>query len=182
MALTKSTMAALGSPAPTFDLPDTEGGRVCLDDYAGGPLLVMFICNHCPFVVHLRDALAALGRAYGDRLGIVAINANDPATHPADSPAAMKVERERVGYPFPYLFDATQDVARAYGAACTPDFFLYDADHRLAYRGRFDGSTPGNGAPLTGADLRAAIEAVLTGEAPAPDQAPSMGCNIKWRS
>lgn len=182
MALTASKMTALGTPAPSFDLPDTDGGRVALADHAGRPLLVMFICNHCPFVVHIRDALAALGRAYAGRLAIVAINANDPETHPADSPAAMKIERERVGYPFPYLFDATQEVARAYGAACTPDFFLYDADHRLAYRGRFDDSTPGNRKPVTGAELRAAIDAVLAGEAPAADQTPSMGCNIKWRS
>lgn len=181
MALTPSTMPPLGMEAPDFALPDTEGATVRRDDAAGRPLLVMFICNHCPFVVHLKQALAEFGRAYGDRIAIVGINANDPVSHPADAPETMAAERARAGWTFPYLFDATQEIARTYGAACTPDFFLFDATHRLVYRGRFDDSTPGNRKPITGADLRAAVEAVARGEKPAADQHASMGCNIKWR-
>ena len=183
MARTPSTMTPFGTPAPDFDLPDTEGGRVALSDLGGQPVLVMFICNHCPFVVHLRAALAQLGHDYLARgLAIVAISANDAVAYPADGPVAMKAERAAAGYPFAYLHDESQAVARAYGAACTPDFFLFDAEHRLVYRGQFDDSRPGNGRPVTGADLRAALDAVLAGQAPAEDQRPSLGCNIKWKS
>ena len=182
MARTPSTMLPLGTPAPDFDLPDTDGGRVRRADFEGRPLLVQFICNHCPFVVHLRAALADFGRDYGPRgLAIVAISANDAQAYPADGPEAMAAEKTAAGYPFPYLYDETQAVARAHQAACTPDFFLFDAQHRLAYRGQFDDSRPGNGQPITGADLRAAADAVLRGEAPTPHQRPSLGCNIKWK-
>jgi len=184
MAMTPSTMAALGSPAPDFRLPDPDGHRIGRDDFADAPaLLVMVICNHCPFVKHLRHGLASFGRDYLPRgLAIVAINANDVATHPDDSPAKMKEEVAEVGYPFPYLFDETQEVAKALGAACTPDFFLFDRDRRLVYRGQFDGSRPSNNDPVTGADLRAAADAVLAGRTPAAEQRPSIGCNIKWRA
>lgn len=183
MSLSESSMLALGTEAPDFALPDTEGSIVRRDDFRGAPgLAVAFICNHCPFVQHIADGLAAFGREYGERgLGIVAINANDPGTHPADSPERMREEKTRRGYPFPYLFDESQAVARAYGAVCTPDFFLFDGDFRLVYRGRFDGSTPGREVPVTGADLRAAADALLAGRPVPEEQRPSMGCNIKWR-
>lgn len=186
MARTPSTMVGLGTPAPDFDLPETEGGRARLSDHEGAPaLLVMFICNHCPFVIHVREALAALGRDLMPRgLAIVAISSNDAEQYPQDSFEAMREERRAAGYPFPYAYDATQEVARAYGAACTPDFFLYDAARRLAYRGQLDASRPGSGLPVTGEDLRAACEALLTtGAVPAHlPQRPSLGCNIKWRA
>jgi thiol-disulfide isomerase/thioredoxin len=176
-------MVALGTTCPDFSLPDTASGRtVTRSDYAGNPLLVMFICNHCPFVVHVADELARLGRDYGHRLGIVAICSNDEVTHPADGPGPMAEEATRRGYSFPYLHDATQHVARAFDAACTPDFFLYDDRHRLAYRGQLDDSRPGSPEPVTGRDLRTAIDAVLAGSAPAAQQRPSIGCNIKWRA
>ena len=183
MALTPSTMQPLGSPMPTFTLDDAvTGAPFDSATLAGAPAtLVMFICNHCPFVIHVRDQLTAIDadlRARG--LRTVAINANSLRTHPQDGPPAMKQLATTLGWAFPFLFDATQDVARAFGAACTPDFFLYDASGRLAYRGQLDDSRPGNGVPVTGADLRAAIEAVLAGDAPAAEQRPSMGCNIKW--
>ncbi len=179
----ESTMVPLGSRAPDFALPDTDGRIVSLSDFEGAPgLLVMFICNHCPYVQHLRSALAEFGREYGERgLAIVAINSNDPETYPEDSPEAMRREKEVAGYPFPYLFDETQDVARAYGAACTPDFFLFDRDRRLVYRGQFDDSRPKNNIPITGRDLRAAADAVLAGRKPEGEQLPSIGCSIKWR-
>ncbi len=184
MARTPSTMLPLGTPAPPFSLPDARtGAMVSLDDSTGAAgLLVMFICNHCPFVQHVRGQLAELGRDYADRgLAVVAINSNDASTHPEDGPAAMKREAASHGYVFPYLFDETQEVARAYQAACTPDFFLFDATRKLVYRGQLDGSRPGNGVPVTGTDLRAAIDAVLAGKPPSDDQKPSIGCNIKWR-
>lgn len=183
MVRTPSTMAPLGTAAPAFTLPDTDGRRVSLVDYAGAPaLLVMFICNHCPYVQHIRSGLADFAREYEPKgLGVVAISANDPEQYPDDGPDAMREEKRRAGYVFPYLFDADQDVAKRYGAACTPDFFLYDADRRLVYRGQFDDSRPGNGVPVTGSDLRAAVDAVLAGERPAADQKPSIGCNIKWK-
>ena len=186
MARTPSTMTPLGAPAPDFDLPETEGGRVSLRDFDGAPaLLVMFICNHCPFVIHVREQLAALGRDLMPRgLAVVAISSNDAAQYPQDGFGEMREERRRAGYPFPYAYDETQEVARAYGAACTPDFFLYDAARRLSYRGQLDASRPGSGAPVTGEDLRAACEALLaTGAVPADlPQRPSLGCNIKWRA
>jgi peroxiredoxin len=184
MALTPSTMLPLGSPAPDFRLPDTEGRKVGLADFAGCPaLLVMFLCNHCPYVKHVRQQLAELGREYqAQGVGIVAINANDAAAYPDDSPEAMAREKAAVGYMFPYLYDETQETARAYEAACTPDFFLYDAGRRLVYRGQLDGARPGNTIPVTGNDLRAALDALLAGQPIAPDQRPSMGCNIKWKA
>jgi len=185
MVLTPSTMLSLGTRAPDFQLPDTVSGEtVRLADLADRKaLLVMFICNHCPFVKHLNEGLAALGRDYAERdVAIVAISANDVSTHPDDAPEAMAAEARRHGYPFPYLFDESQEVAKAYTAACTPDFFLFDAERALVYRGQFDASRPDNGVPVTGSDLRAALDAVLEGRAPAADQKPSIGCNIKWRA
>lgn len=176
-------MLPLGTVAPDFSLPDPAGQLVSLADFAGRPaLLVMFICNHCPYVIHLRAGLARLGEDFQARgVGVVAINANDPSRYPADRPELMAEEVQLAGYTFPYLFDATQAVARSYRAACTPDFFLFDAARRLAYRGQFDDSRPGNGLPVTGRDIRVALEAILAGQTPAPQQKPSMGCNIKWR-
>lgn len=179
-----STMLALGSEAPDFALPDvTTGEIVRRDDFRGADaLLVMFICRHCPYVTHVRPALAQLGRDHLDSdLAIVAISANDPVAYPDDAPAHLAEEAREAGYTFPYLFDETQRVAKAFTAACTPDFFLFDARHRLVYRGQFDASRPGNGIPVTGEDLRAAIDAVLSGRPANDDQRPSVGCSIKWR-
>jgi peroxiredoxin len=183
MAMTPSTMLPLGTVAPAFQLPNLDGQTVSLPDFRGRPLLVMFICNHCPFVKHLAAQLAQLGRDYLPRgVGIVAISANDPASHPEDSPARMRDEARRQGYTFPYLYDESQAVAKSYRAACTPDFFLFDAGHRLVYRGQFDDSRPGNGLPVTGKDLRAALDAVLSGQEVPRLQKASLGCNIKWKS
>jgi peroxiredoxin len=176
-------MLELGTPAPDFVLPDFDGRRHSLGDFAGAPaLLVVFICEHCPFVRHVRAAFAALAREYRPRgLAVVAINSNDLGAYPQDGPDAMRAEAAQLGYVFPYLLDESQAVAKDYHAACTPDFFLFDGARRLAYRGQFDDSRPGNGRPVTGADLRAAVDAVLAGRAPAQEQFPSLGCNIKWR-
>ncbi|HIE21876.1 MAG TPA: thioredoxin family protein [Acidimicrobiia bacterium] len=179
-----STMIPLGTEAPDFSLADTVTGRtVSLADFSDKKaLLVMFICNHCPYVKHVREELARLGRDYADsELAIVAINSNDPEAYPEDSPEAMKVEAETYGYVFPYLFDETQEVARAYSAVCTPDFFLFGPDRKLVYRGQLDSSRPNSGIPATGEDLRAAIEAILSDQPVPTDQHPSMGCSIKWR-
>ena len=183
MALTPSTMAPLGSPAPDFRLPDTDGTLVSLADFAGAPaVLVAFICNHCPYVKHVRSAFAQLANDYQAKgVAVVGIGSNDAAKYPADGPDAMRAEKAAAGYTFPYLYDEAQEVAKAYTAACTPDFFLFDAERRLVYRGQLDDSRPGNGVPVTGADLRAAIDAVLTDRPVAEDQRPSVGCNIKWR-
>jgi peroxiredoxin len=186
MAKTESTMTELGTPAPDFRLPDTvTGDHVGFDDVAGEQAtVVMFICNHCPFVRHILDGLIAFGRDYrtdGD-VGVVAISANDVRGHPQDAPERMKELAEQRGFDFPYLYDESQDVARAYGAACTPDFFVFDGQRRLAYRGRFDAATPGNDRPVNGAELRAAVDALRGGERPDPDQKPSIGCNIKWKA
>ena len=182
MALTPSTMVDLGTPAPEFSLPDTAGRTVSVTDFRGKPVLVMFICNHCPYVQHLRRHLAETCRSYRDKgLAIVAINSNDAASYPDDSPKKMAEEVKNIGYTFPYLYDESQDVAQAYHAACTPDFFLFDRDHKLVYRGQYDGSRPGNNVPLTGSDLKSAMDAVLAGQAPSKQQQPSMGCNIKWK-
>lgn len=182
MAKTPSTMLALGTPAPDFSLPDGSGQVTNLEDLVGKPLLVMFICNHCPFVIHIRSDLAALGKAYQSRgLAIVAINANDVASYPADAPDKMVQEAKSAGYTFPYLFDATQKIAQTYKAACTPDFYLFDAGHRLVYRGQYDDSRPSNGKPVTGHDLRAAADAVLSHKPVSENQQPSIGCNIKWK-
>jgi peroxiredoxin len=184
MALTPSTMLLpLGTPAPDFRLPDTEGRLVSLSDFNGAPAyLVMFICNHCPYVKHIRSHLATLCREYQSKgVAIVGINANDVERYPEDSPERMKEEVRSAGYTFPYLFDASQEVAKAYRAACTPDFFLFDRERKLVYRGQYDDSRPGNGIPVTGRDLRAALDAVLAGRLVPANQKPSIGCNIKWK-
>ena len=184
MVKTASDMLPLGTPAPDFRLPDAVTGReFSLQDFAGErPLLVMFICNHCPYVVHVRDELTRLASDYDGRVSIAAINANSAETHPEDGPANMRTLATELGWKFPFLFDATQEVAKAYHAACTPDFFLFAADKRrpLVYRGQLDASRPGNDVPVTGRDLRAAIDAVLAGGEVGTDQRPSLGCNIKW--
>jgi peroxiredoxin len=176
-------MLPLGTKAPDFSLINVDGRTVSLNDFDGGPaLLVIFMCNHCPFVQHLADALAKFADEYMQKgAAIVGINSNDVASYPADSPEQMVREAEERGYPFPYLYDETQEVAKAYHAACTPDFFLFDRDRRLVYRGQFDSSRPDNGQPITGADLRAALDAVLAGKKPSEKQMPSIGCNIKWQ-
>jgi len=185
MAKTESRMRDLGSPAPDFELPEPLTGKHhSLDTLVGSKAtVVMFICNHCPFVKHLLDGLISLGRDYQQpEVGIVAISSNDVAGYPQDRPEMMAELARDKALPFPYLYDETQDVARAYGAACTPDFFVFDADRRLVYRGQFDEARPGNGRPVTGADLRAAINAVLLDKPVNPEQKPSVGCNIKWAS
>jgi peroxiredoxin len=175
-------MVALGTPAPAFELPDTEGRTVRLRDHAGKPLLLIFLCNHCPYVKHIANDLAQIAQKYAQKgVAVVGINSNDPEAYPEDSPAQMRVEKRNRGYAFPYLFDATQAVARAYNAQCTPDFFLFDAAHRLVYRGQFDDARPGNGKPITGIDLTMAVDALLAGKGPVTVQKPSMGCNIKWK-
>lgn len=184
MARTESTMELeLGTEAPDFALPDVVSGKaVRRDDFRGqNGLLVMFICTHCPYVKHVENELAKLGDDYAGKLAIIAISSNDAETYPEDSPSGLKEQAQRVGFRFPYLYDESQNVARAYHAACTPDFFLFHGNLRLAYRGQFDASRPGSGVPVTGQDLRAAIDAVLAGQAVAKDQRPSMGCNIKWK-
>lgn len=184
MAETPSTMLPLGTLAPPFRLHDPNGKPVSSDDFKGAPaLLVAFICNHCPYVKHIRSAFADLGSEYQARgVAIVAINSNDADAYPDDSPAKMAEEIQLAGYTFPYLYDETQNVATAYHAACTPDFFLFDKDRRLVYRGQFDDSRPRNGRPVTGADLRVALDAVLAGKPVSAEQKPSVGCNIKWRA
>ena len=177
-------MRALGSAAPTFSLTDVvSGGPVASADFTGRPLLAMFICNHCPFVVHVRSGLVALAHeALELGVGVIAINANDAEGYPQDAPGPMADLARAEGWRFPYCFDETQAVARAFGAACTPDFFLFDGAHALAYRGQMDGARPGNGVPVTGSDLRAAIAAVVAGQPVSAEQRPSLGCNIKWRA
>jgi peroxiredoxin len=185
MALTPSTMLELGTTAPDFSLPEPATGKtVSLEDFSGASaLLVVFMCNHCPYVKHLNRPLAALIREYQPRgLAAVGISANDVGTHPDDGPDKMATEARTLGYSFPYLYDADQSVAKAYRAACTPDFFLFDADRKLVYRGQFDDSRPGNDLPVSGDDLRVAIEAVLSGRVIGAEQKPSMGCNIKWKT
>ena len=180
MAAVESQMLPLGTEAPAFTLPDPDGTEFSLRDDAQATL-VMFISNHCPFVKHIRTELARIGSDYGARgVAIYAINSNDVANYPADHPDRMKEEAETWGYTFPYLFDEGQDVAKAYRAACTPDFFLFDANRTLVYRGQLDDSRPSNSEPVDGHDLRAALDAVLATESPAANQKPSIGCNIKW--
>ena len=181
MAAVESQMLPLGTEAPAFELPDPDGQLHSLPDGAAG-YLVMFICNHCPFVRHVRGELARLGHDYGVRnVAIRAINSNDVRSHPDDSPDRMRTEAAEQGYTFPYLFDEDQSVAKAFRAACTPDFFVFDADRRLVYRGQLDDSRPSNSAPVDGHDVRRALDAVLTGKPVPPEQKPSIGCNIKWR-
>ena len=183
MVKTLSTMQPLGAAAPDFTLPDTEGNQVSKSDFAGKPLLIIFMCNHCPFVIHVREKMVEAIKQYQAKgVAVVGINSNDVENYPDDSPEKMKADRDNYGYTFPYLYDETQEVAQSYQAACTPDFFLYDGDHKLAYRGQFDDSRPGSGMPVTGEDLTAAVEAVAAGKPAPKEQKASMGCNIKWKS
>jgi peroxiredoxin len=183
MVKTASTMLPLGSTAPNFSLPNVDGKTVTREDFSGKPLLVGFICNHCPFVIHIRDQFVKFAKEYQAKgLAIVGISSNDVSTHPDDSPARMREDARQFGYTFPYLYDESQSVAKAYQAACTPDFFLFDKQHKLVYRGQFDDSRPQSGIPVTGQDLRAACDAVLAGKPVPTAQKPSIGCNIKWRA
>lgn len=186
MVLTPSTMLPLGTQAPDFSLPNAaDGSTVSLSDFKDAKaLLVIFMCNHCPFVKHVAEGLKALTDEYMAKgVAVVAISSNDVGTHPDDSPEKMKEEIAARGYKFPYLYDESQEVAKAYKAACTPDFFVFDQDHKLAYRGQMDSSRPDNGVPVTGEDLRKALDLVLAGQSvPEEDQKPSVGCNIKWKS
>ena len=177
-------MLPLGTSAPDFKLPDTNGKTVSLSDFKNSPaLLVLFICNHCPYVKHIRAGLAQLARDYQPKgVGIVGISSNDVANYPDDSPARMKEEVKSAGYIFPYLYDETQAVAKAYRAACTPDIYLFDKGRKLVYRGQMDDSRPNSGMPVTGKDLRAALDAVVAGKPVSPSQKASMGCNIKWKA
>jgi peroxiredoxin len=184
MARTPSTMLPLETPAPAFSLPDvTTGESVSLDKFAGSKaLLVMFICQHCPFVIHVKPELARIGQDYVPKgVGIVAISANDAAKYPQDDPEHLKAMAQDLSLNYPLCYDESQDVAHAYQAACTPDFFLFDRNLKLVYRGQLDRSRPGNDAPVTGADLRAAMDAVLAGQPISAEQTPSIGCNIKWK-
>ena len=184
MAATESIMLALGTRAPDFSLPDAVSGKtISLESFAGKPgLLVMFLCPHCPYVKHIEKALAGLANRYlAAGLGVCAISSNDVAQYAEDGPEGMRTQAEACGFQFPYCYDESQEVARAYQAACTPDLYLFDGERRLAYRGQFDGARPKNDVPVTGADLRAAIEAVLAGRPVSGEQRPSIGCNIKWR-
>jgi peroxiredoxin len=184
MALTESTMLELGTAAPDFALLDVVTGKtIRRDDFRGqAGLLVMFICTHCPYVKHIEKGLAQLGSDYAGKLGIVAISSNDAQNYPDDNPEGLKKQAQRLGFTFPYLYDETQAVARAYDAACTPDIYLFDKDFNLVYRGQFDGARPGNTVAVTGQDLRAALDAVLRGEKPSGEQKASIGCNIKWKA
>ena len=185
MSRTESAMLALGTPAPALNLPDVVSGRtVSLHDFAGKKaLLVMFICRHCPYVRHVQNHLASLGNEYGERgVGVVAISSNDAAAYPDDAPPSLRAMAEELGFAFPYCYDESQDVARAFRAVCTPDFFAFDGERRLAYRGRLDSSRPRSEEPVTGNELRAALDAILGGRPVDAGQKPSLGCNIKWRS
>ena len=184
MALTPSTMLELGTRAPDFRLQDVVSGKVIsLETFSSkNGLLVMFICRHCPYVQHVKEELARLGKDYvGKGIGVVAISANDPVKYPDDAPAQLKAMAQELGFNFPFCLDDTQETAKAYSAACTPDFFLFDQDQKLVYRGQLDDSRPGNGKPVTGRDLRAAIDALLAGRPISSDQRASLGCNIKWK-
>jgi thiol-disulfide isomerase/thioredoxin len=185
MALTESNMLPLGTAAPDFSLPDTVSGKtIRLDEVAGGKkaTVIMFLCNHCPYVIHVNPEIVQVANDYLPKdVGFVAISSNDVANYPADAPGLMKIQAERLGYPFPYLYDETQEVARAYDAACTPDFYVFDQSRVLVYRGRLDNARPSLGVPLTGKDLRAALDALLAGEEVSKVQYPSAGCNIKWK-
>jgi peroxiredoxin len=184
MVLTPSTMLPLGTKAPAFSLPNVDGRTISLADFKEAKaLLIVFMCNHCPYVIHVAPELAKLAAEYQAKgVAVVGINPNDAATHPADSPEQMVHEVENRGYTFPYLYDETQDVAKAYHAACTPDFYVFGKDQKLVYRGQLDASRPNSGVPLTGKDLRGALDAVLAGKPVPSDQKPSIGCNIKWKA
>jgi len=184
MSMTPSNMIPLGSLAPDFSLPDTVSGKdVSLSDIrSDAATVVMFICNHCPFVKHIQAELVRLANDYSTKgVSFAAISSNDVANYPADSPDKMKKDAERLGYSFPYLYDKTQAVAKAYDAACTPDFYIFDKELKLTYRGQLDDSRPGSGIPVDGRDMRTALDAMLSGEPVTADQKPSVGCNIKWR-
>ena len=183
MVRTPSTMLPLGTLAPDFSLINVDGQTVSLSDFNDAQaLLVIFMCNHCPYVIHVADHLAQLAHEYMSRgVAVVGISSNDVSNYPADSPKQMVAEAEGRGYPFPYLYDETQEAAQSYRAACTPDFFLFDAGKQLVYRGQMDSSRPDSGIPVTGEDLRRALDAVLEGKLPTADQTPSLGCNIKWK-
>jgi len=183
MVMTASTMLPLGTQIPPFELPDIDGKTVSVSDFdSADALLVVFMCNHCPFVKHIIDDFAALAKEYRDRgVAVVGINSNDVDNYPEDRPEMMAKLAEEKGFTFPYLYDASQAVAQTYRAACTPDFFVFDRQRELVYRGQMDDSRPGNDVPITGSDLRAALDAVLAGEPVADEQRPSMGCNIKWK-
>lgn len=181
MVLTESADLRVGEAAPAFQLPEPLTGKTwSLDDFRGKPLLVMFICNHCPYVVHLKDNIVGLAKEYqGKGVEVVAISANSVQTHPQDGPEKMAEDAKNLGYTFPYLYDESQEVAKAYKAACTPEFYVFTPDHTLAYHGQYDDSRPRSDKPVTGKDLRAALDAVVAGQA-APASRPSIGCNIKW--
>ncbi len=183
MPVTASTSLPLGAPAPDFSLPDTNGATVRLGDFDDSPALVVaFICNHCPYVKHIQNAFASLAREYMDRgVAVVAISSNDANYRTEDGPEQMRTEKARVGYPFPYLYDESQAVATAYRAACTPEFFIFDADRALIYNGRFDSSSPGRPDPVTGDDLRQALDALRKEQEPVAEQYPAVGCGIKWK-
>jgi peroxiredoxin len=183
MSLTPSTMLPLGTSAPDFRLPDTDGKTVSLADFKGAPaLLIVFLCNHCPYVKHVRFEFAQLVKEYqAKQVAVVGISSNNATAYPDDGPAMMVEEKAQVGYTFPYLYDETQKVAFAYQAACTPDFYVFDKNQKLVYRGQMDSSRPGNPVPVTGNDLRAALDAVLSGKPVSAEQRPSLGCNIKWK-
>ena len=184
MARTPSNMLPLGTPAPDFKLPDTISGKsLSLAELKSDKAtVIMFICNHCPFVKHVDEGIVSLAKDYQAKgVSFIAISSNDVENYPQDSPELMKEEAEKVGYTFPYLYDETQQVAKAYDAACTPDFYVFDADLKCAYRGQLDDSRPGNGKPVTGKDLRAALDEILEGKPVSAPQIPSLGCNIKWK-
>jgi peroxiredoxin len=183
MSLTPSTMLPLGSQAPDFNLPDSAGNMVSISDFKDTPaLLVVFMCNHCPYVKHVRPVMVPLVKEYQKKgVAVIAINSNDSESYPDDSPEKMRKDQKEHNYSFPYLIDESQRVAKAFRAACTPDIFLFDKDKKLAYRGQMDGSRPGNNVPITGQDLRHAMDAVLEGRSIDENQKPSMGCNIKWK-
>jgi len=184
MALMQSTMLPLGVSAPDFSLPDVVSGKIIsLSTFANKKvLLVMFICRHCPYVQHVKKEIARIGRDYKDKgIGIIAISANDPISYPEDAPESLKEMAQELVFTFPFCFDETQETAKAYTAACTPDFFLFDKDLKLAYRGQLDASRPGNNLPTNGYDLRAAIDSVLNDKTVNPNQKPSSGCSIKWK-
>lgn len=175
-------MLSLGTSLSQFSLIDVvSGNTVSSDDFSGKPLLIMFICRHCPYVKHVQDELAKLGKDYQGKIGMVAISSNDIAAYPEDAPQSLKEQAEEVGFSFPYLYDESQEVAKSFSAACTPDLFLFDSDGKLVYRGQLDGSRPDSGIPVTGKDLRVALDAVLSGQSVSADQKPSMGCGIKWK-
>lgn len=183
MARTPSTMLELGTPAPAFSLPEPATGKVVsLEDFAERPILIAFICNHCPYVIHIHERLVQLAQEYQQQgVAVVAINSNDVATYPDDSPEKMAEQAKTHAYSFPYLFDDSQAIAKAYQAACTPDLYLFDRHHKLFYRGQFDDSRPSNDEPVTGTDLRHALDRMLESMYPPAEQKPSLGCNIKWK-